>query len=765
MHDLDRDLVDALAQGRLADPFALLGPHPVSGEGEGWVVRVWLPWAARLELVHAGGSVEMVRTDERGLFQSRVPGGATPPRYRLIAHGGSGPVELEDPYRFGPVLPDEELDRIKRTDGRIHQVLGAHVVELGGVQGVRFAVWAPTAERVSVVGDFNGWNPTLHPMRHRTPSGVWEIFLPGVRPGAVYKYALRSRFRTGDILKADPVGFGMEVRPATASVVVAPSGHVWSDAEWLALRPDRHADGAAVSIYEVHLASWRRRPGARPRDGEPGWLSYRELADTLLPYVRDLGFTHVELMPITEHPLDMSWGYQTLGYFAPTARHGSPDDFRAFVDRAHGLGLGVILDWVPAHFPTDAHGLGVFDGTHLYEHADPRKGVHPDWRTFIFNYARDEVRAFLISSALHWIENFHIDGLRLDAVASMLYLDYSREEGQWEPNVRGGRENLEAVAFLEELNGRIHHDHPDVLVCAEESTAWPGVTHGLDRGGLGFDVKWNMGWMHDTLEVFQADPLFRKGLHHRFTFSLVYAFAERFLLPLSHDEVVHMKGSLLSKMPGGPLDKHATLRVLFGYMWAHPGRKLLFMGGELGTWREWDFEGELDWPLLEQPLHRRLQNWVGALNRAYREERALHEWDTVPEGFEWLDVHDAERSTISFVRWSRDWEESVVVVVNLTPVTWKGYRLAVPHPGRYEVLLDSDAPEHGGGGRLGADVFHTVPEPLHGRDQFLELDLPPLTVLFLKREGAARPPSDGEGGPQPMDEVIQEGDVAQEGAL
>ncbi|MEZ4417920.1 MAG: 1,4-alpha-glucan branching protein GlgB [Gemmatimonadota bacterium] len=738
MEETDRERIEALAAGRLADPSTLLGERAAEREGKiGRLVRVWLPWAHRVDLRVARGTMPMDRLDERGLFEAFVPGSPSPFAYRLLAHGDLGEVTLDDPYRFSPHLSDDELARLRRPDGRVHHILGARPTERDGVLGTRFAVWAPAAERVSVVGDFNGWDATIHGMVPRGTSGVWELFLPGIGAGAVYKYAIRSRFDAGDLLKADPVGFSMELRPATASVVTAPSTHAWTDETWMAERSERHAPDAPLSIYEVHLGSWRRHADAKPTEGLPGWLSYRELADTLLPYVRDLGFTHVELLPVTEHPLDKSWGYQTIGYFAPTARHGSPDDFRHFVDRAHALGLGVILDWVPAHFPTDAHGLGRFDGTHLYEHADPRKGLHPDWRTFIFNYSRFEVSSFLISSALYWLEEFHIDGLRLDAVASMLYLDYSRGEGQWEPNPHGGRENLEAVEFLRQLNRTVHEAHADVIVVAEESTAWPRVTHAVEQEGLGFDLKWNMGWMNDTLEVFKADPLFRKGLHNRLTFSILYAFSERFLLPLSHDEVVHLKGSLLSKMPGGPLDQHATLRTLFGYMWAHPGKKLLFMGGELGEWREWNHEGELDWPLLNEPLHRRLQNWVAALNRTYQEEPALHEAESQPHGFEWLDVHDAERSTISFVRWSAEWQQFVVVVLNLTPVPWKAYRLAVPHPGRYEILLNSDAPEYGGAGTLIPDVFHTVPEPLHGRQQFVELTLPPLSALYLKRTGPA----------------------------
>jgi len=483
-----------------------------------------------------------------------------------------------------------------------------------------------------------------------------------------------------------------------------------------------------MAIYEVHLGSWRRREDEGGR-----WLGYRELANELVEYVLEAGFTHVELLPITEHPFDGSWGYQPIGLFAPTCRHGTPEDFKHLVDRCHQAGIGVILDWVPAHFPRDAHGLGRFDGTALYEHADPRMGVHPDWGTYIFNYDRPEVVAFLISSALYWLEEFHIDGLRLDAVASMLYLDYSRDEGAWVPNEFGGRENIAATAFLRTLNETVHVEHPGVTLSAEESTAWPGVTHSVSAGGLGFDLKWNMGWMHDTLEVVQADALFRKGMYDKLTFGITYAFAERFLLPFSHDEVVHLKGSMLRKMPGGTLDRFANLRLLYGYMWTQPGKKLLFMGGELATWHEWDAEGELDWPLLDEPLHRGVHDWVRSLNRAYRTHPALHEQDWSGHGFEWIDCHDPDRTTLAWLRWSRDWASYVVVVCNFTPVAWPTYRIAVPFAGRYEVLLDSTSADFGGAGTFDASALDTVDEPWLGRDQYLEVTLPPLSMIALVR--------------------------------
>ena len=631
------------------------------------------------------------------------------------------------------IYSDDDLARLKRPSGRIHEVLGAHVRVQGGTEGTVFAVWAPGAAAVSVVGSFNGWDPSTHPMQARRASGVWECFVPSVGAGALYKYHIRSRIGDAVRLKADPCGRAMQLRPDTASIVAGRSRYEWDDGQWMARRATAPASESPMSIYEVHLGSWRRKPGAEPRKGHPGWLTYRELGDSLVPYVAELGFTHIELLPITEHPYDASWGYQTVGYFAPTSRHGNADDLRYLVDRAHRAGLGVILDWVPAHFPKDPHGLARFDGTHLYEHADPRKGVHPDWGTHIFNYSRPEVVAFLVSSALHWIEDFHIDALRLDAVASMLYLDYSRAEGAWVPNQYGGKENVEAIDFLRTLNRTVHAEHPGVQMIAEESTAWPGVTHSVERGGLGFDMKWNMGWMNDTLEVMQADPLFRKGVYNKLTFSIMYAFSERFLLAFSHDEVVHLKRSMLQKMPGSELDKFASLRLLYGYMWTHPGKKLLFMGGELAVWYEWDAEGELDWALQEEPMHAGMGEWVRALNRLYQNAPPLHETDADGRGFEWIDCHDVDRSTLSFVRWSKEWRSHVVVVANFTPVAWPQYRLAVPHDGSYEVILSSDDEAFGGSGRYRDRSFETTPGELFGRQQSVELTLPPLSVLVLER--------------------------------
>ncbi|MDX1495464.1 MAG: 1,4-alpha-glucan branching protein GlgB, partial [Longimicrobiales bacterium] len=682
------EVLKALDEGRFATPFDVLGLHP--DDDGGWVARVWAPGAEEVVVAPSAGEEEgpdsrqdapeprsATRMDGTAVFVAAFPEADGPFAYRIEVDGRS----MEDPYRFLPVLEDGELKRLLRPDGRIHEILGSRVVEHQGVLGAHFAVWAPHARAVSVVGSFNGWRSNRHPMRPRGSSGVWELFLPGVEEGALYKYRIIGPARATPLLKADPCGRSMQLRPDNASVVPPPSRHEWTDDDWLETRADRQAPDRPLSIYEVHLSSWRRQEGAAPRKGEPGWKSYRELADELIPYVADLGFTHIELLPVTEHPYDASWGYQTVGYFAPTSRHGDADGLRHLVEKAHAAGLGVILDWVPAHFPRDAHGLGLFDGTHLYEHADPRKGVHPDWGTYIFNYARQEVVAFLVSSALYWIEEFHIDGLRLDAVASMLYLDYSRDEGQWMPNKYGGRENIEASAFLRTLNETIHEAHPGVLVTAEESTAWPRVTHPQSEGGLGFDLKWNMGWMHDTLEVMQSDPLFRSGLYDNLTFGITYAFAERFLLAFSHDEVVHLKGSMLRKMPGSTLDRFANLRLLYGYMWTHPGKKLLFMGSELATWSEWDDQGVLDWALAEEPMHAGVQAWVSALNQLYASEPALHATDFTGDGFEWIDCHDRDRTTIAYLRWAPEWEDFVVVVCNFTPVAWDGYRIAVPYPG------------------------------------------------------------------------------------
>ncbi len=743
-----------LVAGDFDEAFDVLGPHPVGRGGEASVVRAFRPGASGVSVLMDGErEVSLERIHPDGVFQGLIPHDSDEARvdYRLRIDSPDGASRVvDDPYRFSPVLGEERLRAfVEQGDSRLYETLGARLVRHEGVTGTCFAVWAPNARAVNLMGGFNDWNARSLPMRRR-PFGVWELFVPGIGQGALYKYEVRprsvrrSRFRVlgarEDGLsiwtdKADPLGLAAERRPASASVVWDLDGYEWGDAEWLASRPDRHEPHTPLSIYEVHLGSWRRRPGTT--DGDPaGWLSYRELADSLLPYVKDMGFTHVELLPVTEHPLDASWGYQTVALFAPTSRHGTPDDFRYFVDRAHQLEIGVVLDWVPAHFPRDPHGLALFDGTHLYDHEDPRRGAHPEWGTQIYDFGRTEVRSFLESSALFWLDRYHIDGLRVDAVASMLYLDYARAEGEWVPNEFGGRENLDAVAFIRGLNDKIHEAYPDVLVFAEESTAWPKVTHPPHDGGLGFDMKWKMGWMNDTLSVMQNEPERRSKLHDTLTFSITYAFHERFLLPLSHDEVVHMKRSLLEKMPGTEAEKFANLRLLFAYMWAHPGRKLLFMGGEFGQRTEWNHDTSLPWELLELAPHAGVQKLVRELNHLYSALPALHELTLEPEGFEWIDANDRKRSVLAFLRRACDWRDFVVVAANFSDKLWQDYVLGVPFDGEYRVILDTSDPRFSGEGpsRPEDEVLVTSPSESHGRDSSLRLSLPPLSALFLRRE-------------------------------
>jgi len=614
------------------------------------------------------------------------------------------------------------------THYRIYDKLGAHPLQEGGEKGTYFATWAPNAERVSVMGDFNGWNKETHPLQLRGQSGVWEGFIPGVYPGAVYKYHVMSRLGSYCVDKADPYAFFAEVPPNTGSRVWD-LRYRWSDAEWMRSRASRSLLSSPISIYEVHLGSWRRVPeeGHRP-------LTYRELAPKLAAYCQEMGFTHVELMPVTEHPLYASWGYQCTGYFAATSRYGTPQDLMYFVDHLHQQGIGVILDWVPAHFPQDAHGLSFFDGTHLYEHDDPRLGWHPDWGSFVFNYGRHEVQSFLLSSALFWLDKYHADGLRVDGVASMLYRDYSRQDGEWIPNHHGGRENLEAVRFLSNLNRVIYGNYPDVFTVAEESTAWPLVTRPTDVGGLGFGMKWDMGWMHDTLKYLAQDPLWRSGHRDLLTFRSLYAFSENFVLSLSHDEVVHMKGSLAGKMPGDDWQKLANLRLLFGWMWAQPGKKLLFMGGEFGQWREWSHDESLDWHLLREPAHAGVQRWVADLNRLYRADPALHELDCDPGGFEWIDCQDRQQSVISFLRKGRLANDLLLGVFNFTPVPRYNYRLGAPRGGFWRELLNSDAKDYGGSGLGNLGGVYADAIPMHDRPCSLSLTLPPLAAVFLKPE-------------------------------
>lgn len=639
------------------------------------------------------------------------------------------PGALRD--RFAELLTSEDLHYFNEgTHRSLYRCLGARPVEIGGERGCYFAVWAPNAQRVTVIGEFNGWSKESHPLEARGGSGIWEGFIPGVDEGAVYKYHIVSRHGGYAVDKADPMARASEVPPRTGSVV-ASLEHDWSDAEWMSKRGGRNSLSAPMSIYEVHLGSWRRS-----EDNQP--LTYRELGPMLADYAHHMGFTHVELMPIMEHPFYGSWGYQTTGYFAPTSRYGSPQDFMAFIETLHQRGIGVILDWVPSHFPTDEHGPGYFDGTHLYEHSDERLGFHPDWKSFIFNYGRHEVRSFLTSSAMIWLNEYHIDGLRVDAVASMLYRDYSRKEGEWIPNEYGGNENIEAIEFLRWFNASVYAEHPDAQTAAEESTSWPMVSRPTYVGGLGFGFKWDMGWMHDTLQYMSRDPVHRKHHHNEITFRSVYAFSENFVLPLSHDEVVHGKGSLLAKMPGDDWQKFANCRLLFSYMYSQPGKKLLFMGGEIGQWREWAHDTSIDWNLLDYTPHEGLRKAVRALNHIYREEPALHELDCDPRGFEWIDGGDTENSVLSYIRKSERDADDVIVVCNFTPAARHNYRVGAPRSGFWKEIFNSDAEEYGGSGQGNMGGVNATPVRQHGRPHSLNLTVPPLGVVMFKREGGAR---------------------------
>jgi 1,4-alpha-glucan branching enzyme len=710
------------------DPHALLGAHPTRG---GVVVRAYRPGARRVAVVpEEGDPVALRQVHPDGVFAGRLPGASLPLRYELeVTRPDASAETLRDPYSFPPTLGELDLHLAgEGRDERLYEHLGAHVREVDGCRGVAFAVWAPNARSVSVVGDFNGWDGRIHQLRALAGSGIWELFVPGVEPGAHYKLELRDA--TGALrLKADPLAFETEAPPRDASVVNV-SRHRWRDGEWVARRAASDPWREPMSVYEVHLGSWRLNPLEGNRS-----LTYDELGEELSAHAVDLGFTHVELLPVMEHPYTKSWGYQTTGFFAPTARFGDPDGFRRLVDRLHDAGLGVILDWVPGHFPKDDWALARFDGTPLYEHADPRRGEHPDWGTLVFNHGRAEVRNFLIASALYWLLEHHADGLRVDAVASMLYLDYSRKEGEWVPNAFGGREDLDAVAFLRELNEVVHARVPGVLMVAEESTAWPGVSRPTHLGGLGFGFKWNMGWMNDTLRYFARDPIHRRFHHHELTFSIVYAFSENYVLPLSHDEVVHGKGSLLARMPGDRSQQLANLRALYAYMWAHPGKKLLFMGGELAQEREWDAEGSVDWHLLEDAGHRGVRDLVRDLNALYRAEPALHEIDGKPEGFRWLELDDADANVIAFARFSRD-GRVLACLCNLSSIPREGYRVALPRRGPWREVLSTDDRAYGGAG-IGNDVPVVAEEiARHDHPFSAEVTLPPLGVVWLVPEGS-----------------------------
>ena len=727
MAGIGHDAVTALVEGRHGDPFAILGDHRVGGER---VIRAFMPGARGVDVLAREdgsriGTLEMAHP--AGLFAGPV---AAAGPYRLRVRWPDAVQDTEDPYSFGLLLGDLDLHLIGQgTHYQLGRCLGAQAMSCEGVVGVRFAVWAPNARRVSVVGDFNSWDGRRLPMRLRGSAGVWELFVPGIGPGTRYKYEIVGS--AGNVLpqKADPVARAAEAAPATASIVARSEPFPWTDGDWKAARAHRQALDAPISVYEVHAGSWLKLMEEGGRN-----LDWRELVDRLVPYVAALGFTHIEFMPIMEHPFGGSWGYQTLGLFAPTGRYGAPEDFAYFVDRCHASGIGVILDWVPAHFPTDAWGLAQFDGTPLYEHADPREGFHQDWNTLIFNLGRNEVKGFVIASAMEWLERYHVDALRVDAVASMLYRDYSRKAGEWVPNKFGGRENLESVEFFRHLNSMVHQREPGALVIAEESTAWPGVTAPVEQGGLGFDMKWNMGWMHDTLQYMEKEPVYRRFDHHLMTFGMVYAYSEHFMLPLSHDEVVHGKGSMIRKMPGDDWQKFANLRAYYGFMWMFPGKKLLFMGGEIGQWREWNHDASLDWDLLDNPHHSGLQRLVGDLNRLYAAEPAVHATDSDPEGFRWAGPEDAENSVFAFFRQIPHGGERLLVVSNMTPVPRTGYRVDVPEAGYWREVINTDAGGYGGG-NLG-NGGGAEAESADGT-AWLRLTLPPLATIVLKGPSAA----------------------------
>ena len=741
--------LEAIIGGYHGNPFSILGPHQIptlpdaAAKRAGragptiptkplWEIRAFLPQArsARVIFNNATGNgkpIAMKKIHDQGFFTAQLD--REPEAYRLEIEGWHGAKSIvEDAYRFPPLLSGFDLHLA--AEGTLYEgwhSYGAHLMQLAGVNGVRFAVWAPNAEAVSVTGDFNEWDSRRHPMRSRE-SGVWELFIPGAKEGDAYKYFVRSRHAGYQQLKSDPYGFGSEVPPKSASVVCDLSKYQWRDEEWLRWRGERDWLKEPISVYEVHLESWMRGPA-----GEP--LTYREFAVKLVEYVKRVGYTHIELMPIQEHPFSGSWGYQVTGYFCPTSRFGPPEDFMYFIDACHAAGIGVILDWVPAHFPRDAHGLAYFDGTALYEHADPRQGQHLDWGTLIFNFGRSEVRDFLISSAIFWLKQYHIDGLRVDAVASMLYLDYSRKEGEWIPNIHGGRENLEAIDFLRRFN-ELAHTIPGVFTLAEESTAFPGVSRPVYAGGLGFTMKWNMGWMHDMLHYFGEDPVHRKYSHNNITFSLLYAFTENFLLPISHDELVYGKRSLLSKMPGDQWQQFANVRAFLSYMFLHPGKKLLFMGCDIGDYNEWDSTRGIPWEVLEFPLHASLQLFVQELNRLYRAQPALYQIDFDYRGFEWIDFGDAEKSTISFLRRATDSEDCIVVACNFTPVPRLSYDIGVPGEGFYEEILNSDAGMFGGSNLGNSGGVGSLPGARHGRPCHITITLPPLGVVAFRRRGA-----------------------------
>ena len=727
MTTLSTDIIDAIVNSDCEDIFAYLGHH--YSERDGHVVRIFLPDAKTVKIIDRetkGHLAEAALLHSAGLFEANL-GDHEPGNYAVCVNYGGDDIFLEDPYRFPSSVGEQDLYLFgEGSHERLYDFMGAKPMMLNGVSGVRFCVWAPNARRASVVGDFNHWDGRRHMMRKHIPSGIWEIFIPNVGIGALYKYELRAR--NGDLLphKSDPCGFYAQCPPEQASVVADHSTYAWQDQVWQSQKHAFTKRDKPISIYEVHLGSWKRVPEEGNR-----YLSYRELADDLLPYVKEMGFTHVQLMPISEYPFDGSWGYQPVGLFAPTSRFGRIDDFKYFVDRAHQHGIAVLIDWVPGHFPTDGHGLGRFDGTPLYEHADHRQGFHPDWNTYIYNYGRNEVSGFLMSNALFWLDYFHIDGLRVDAVASMLYLDYSREEGQWVPNRHGGRENLEAIDFLRKVNERVYANYPDAMMVAEESTAWPGVSQPTCYGGLGFGFKWNMGWMNDSLEYVSKEPVHRQYHHNELTFSLYYAFSENFILPLSHDEVVHGKGSILARMPGDSWQKFANLRAYYAFMWTHPGKKLLFMGCEFAQGPEWDHGNSLCWHQVALAEHKGVQNLVKDLNQLYLHLPELHELDSDGAGFEWVEADDYHHSVFAFIRKGSSSQQDVLVVINFTPVPREAYRVGVNKAGFYRECLNTDSEAYGGGNMGNAGGLQSQAVPWHYREHSILVDLPPLaTVVF-----------------------------------
>ncbi len=734
--DINPDAIAALVNGDHGAPFDILGPQPA---GDGQVsIRALQPTYESLTLVDdtTGERVEMTRLRDEGLFVVDLPGKLDELKYHYEGRTHQGDeVSFHDPYAFPLRITDYDIYLFRQ--GRLLQsydTFGAHFCEINGVKGVGFAVWAPNAYRVSVIGDFNNWDSRVHAMQVHGDSGIWELFIPDIEPGVIYRYEIRSHNMGYRAEKSDPYGFQFEMRPKNASIVYDISQYTWGDADWLDARAHRDPLKQPWSMYEVHLGSWQR-------DDNGNWLTYRQLAEKLVDYAKYMGYTHLELMPITEYPFDGSWGYQTTGYYAPTSRYGTPADFMYFVDHCHQNGIGVILDWVPAHFPKDGYALSYFDGTHLYSHADPRQGEHPDWGTYIFNYGRSEVRNFLLSSALFWLREYHIDGLRVDAVSSMLYLDFSREPGQWLPNHYGGRENLEAISFLREFNTLVHREAPGAVTIAEESTSWPMVSRPTYIGGLGFTFKWNMGWMHDTLDYMKLDPIYRRYQHNLITFALIYAFNENFVLSLSHDEVVHLKGSLLTKMAGDWWRKFASLRLLFGFQYTMPGKKLNFMGQEFGQWSEWSEERSLDWYLLAWDTHKGVQKWMRDVNQLYATQPALYQRDFEFSGFDWIQVNDVDQSVFAYLRYAENRADFVVVVCNFTPVVRYGYRIGVPQPGFYRELLNSDGTDYGGSGVGNLGGVQSVPEPWGVNGDSLSLTLPPLGILVLKLDGTP-PPAD-----------------------